>query len=70
MFSLADGTFYAVSEKGKRSINEDALYAARVEDYAVFGVADGLGGHAHGEVAAGKAIDISRRYGLHRGFPL
>ena len=53
---MGEPVFFALSERNQREKNQDALYAARVEDYAVFGVADGLGGHAHGEVAAAKAI--------------
>jgi protein phosphatase len=56
MAAMGEPVFFAVSERNQREKNQDALYAARVEDYAVFGVADGLGGHAHGEVAASKAI--------------
>lgn len=36
----------------KRSINEDSLLAVQVEGMHVFAVADGLGGHAAGEVAS------------------
>jgi protein phosphatase len=68
VISLAGGTFFAVSERGKREKNEDALYAARVEGYAVFGVADGLGGHAHGELAAAKAIAEIRQITTGRIF--
>jgi protein phosphatase len=53
---MGEPVFFALSERNQRQKNEDALYAARVEDYAIFGVADGVGGHAHGEIAAGKAI--------------
>jgi len=38
---------------GHRELNEDAVFAA----LPVFAVADGMGGHAAGEVAAGLAID-------------
>jgi protein phosphatase len=37
-------------------VNEDAISARSVGDHLVFGVADGLGGHARGEVASGIAI--------------
>jgi PPM family protein phosphatase len=56
MAAMGEPVFFALSERNQREKNQDALYAARVEDYAVFGIADGLGGHAHGEVAAAKAI--------------
>jgi len=53
---LKDSGFFAISEKGEREINEDSISARSVGDYLVFGVADGLGGHARGEVASGIAI--------------
>ena len=65
---MREPAFFALSERNQRQKNQDALYAARVEDYAVFGVADGLGGHAHGEVAAGKAIDEIRQIATGRIF--
>jgi protein phosphatase len=65
---VREPAFFALSERNQRQKNQDALYAARVEDYAVFGVADGLGGHAHGEVAAGKAIDEIRQIATGRIF--
>ncbi|MDD1665547.1 MAG: protein phosphatase 2C domain-containing protein [Methanomicrobiales archaeon] len=37
-------------------MNEDSISARPVGDFLVFGVADGLGGHARGEVASGIAI--------------
>ena len=65
---MGEPVFFALSERNQREKNQDALYAARVEDYAVFGVADGLGGHAHGEVAAGKAIAEIRQIATGRIF--
>ena len=65
---MGEPVFIALSERNQREKNQDALFAARVEDYAVFCVADGLGGHAHGEVAAGKAIDEIRQIATGRIF--
>jgi serine/threonine protein phosphatase PrpC len=42
---------------GGRPGNEDNLLAIRVEDSILLAVADGLGGHAAGEVASGIAVD-------------
>jgi serine/threonine protein phosphatase PrpC len=57
--------FHAYSEKGKRDINEDSYCAERIGRYFVFGVADGLGGHAAGEIASGIAIACLRREMTH-----
>jgi len=48
------------SEKGLRDINEDAFCAEKIGAFWVFAVADGLGGHAAGEVASAMAIDCVR----------
>ncbi|MGE5832429.1 MAG: PP2C family protein-serine/threonine phosphatase, partial [Methanomicrobiales archaeon] len=53
---LQDSGFFAVSEKGGREVNEDSISARSVGDFFVFGIADGLGGHARGEVASEFAI--------------
>ena len=49
-------SFFAISEKGGREVNEDAILVRAVDDHLVLGIADGLGGHARGEVASGLAI--------------
>jgi protein phosphatase len=53
---LPDSSFYAISERGGREVNEDSILARSIGDHLIFGVADGLGGHARGEVASGIAI--------------
>jgi serine/threonine protein phosphatase PrpC len=53
---LPDSSFFAISEKGEREMNEDAILARSLGDHLVFGIADGLGGHAGGEIASGIAI--------------
>jgi PPM family protein phosphatase len=52
--------FSAWSEKGLRENHEDAFCAERIGDYYVFAVADGLGGHACGEIASHIAIECLR----------
>jgi protein phosphatase len=53
---LKNSSFFAISEKGGREVNEDSISARSVGDCLVFGIADGLGGHAKGEVASAIAI--------------
>ncbi len=48
--------YAAMSEQGMRQRNEDAYFAGEVAGYHVFAVADGLGGHAHGDLASRMAI--------------
>lgn len=42
---------------GGRSYNEDAACDAGVDDYAIYVLCDGLGGHALGEVASKAAVE-------------
>lgn len=52
--------YSCVTVPGKRVYNEDSCIVEAVADGILLAVADGLGGHAAGEVASGIAIDTLR----------
>lgn len=51
---------YGVSLTGRRDNNEDAILAVDLGDALLLAVADGLGGHAAGEVASALAVETLR----------
>ncbi|MDN7023976.1 serine/threonine-protein phosphatase [Methanoculleus sp. FWC-SCC1] len=53
-------THASISDRGTRARNEDALVTGWVARYHLFAVADGLGGHARGNVASATAISALR----------
>lgn len=52
---------FAFTSKGGRSYNQDAVGISEHPDGAIFVVADGLGGHLHGEMASKCAVDTLLR---------
>ncbi|MDG6257748.1 MAG: protein phosphatase 2C domain-containing protein [Methanomicrobiaceae archaeon] len=52
--------FFGVTERGRRERNEDTYLAERLGALSVFAVADGLGGHAAGDVASRLAVSTFR----------
>jgi serine/threonine protein phosphatase PrpC len=45
-----------------REINQDAILALSAEDCGLFAVADGMGGHSHGEKASGEIVRALRAW--------
>lgn len=52
--------YSSVSVAGKRQHNEDSCITVQIEDGLLMAVADGIGGHAAGDVASGIAIETLR----------
>jgi protein phosphatase len=59
--------FYAFSEKGRRETNEDSFIIEKIDDIYLFSVADGLGGHAFGELASKIAVGELKESFIRKG---
>lgn len=67
--SLSFGALSDVGIQRQGGINQDAVLAQSLPNGGLFAVADGMGGHAAGELAANLALDTVRQQlapGLHR----
>lgn len=61
---------YQASRKGGRPYNEDRLLYAQSDAAMILAVADGMGGHAHGEVASQLTVDTLGRLFNEEARPL
>jgi serine/threonine protein phosphatase PrpC len=55
-------SIYQRSEKGGRANNEDRMGYTYTRESALFVLTDGMGGHAHGELAAQIALEAMTQY--------
>lgn len=60
--------YKACTNPGSRAINEDRMNAAAGKDCSCYIVADGLGGHGNGEIAAQLAVDSVCQFFLENGY--
>ena len=54
--------YSTISKVGNREINEDAVGYIQKGNIELYVVADGLGGHGHGEVASSTVLQAMREY--------
>lgn len=64
--------YYAYSNAGSRTVNEDSFCIERNKEDICFIIADGLGGHGGGDIASKAAVDVIaslfRNNGFTKGF--
>lgn len=63
---IKDVAFF--SECGARNINQDAIFASARGNRGIFVVADGMGGHAEGEVASSAIVNGIRNWWNNNDF--
>lgn len=56
------------SERGPRKVNQDAIYVSAKENRGIFAVADGMGGHAGGEIASSAIVNGIRKWWCSNDF--
>lgn len=60
-------SFFEANNIGKRSYNQDDFAHVITPDFACFVVADGLGGHQHGEIASKRLCEALMKEAPHFG---
>ena len=48
----------------KRNVNQDAILSETHDDMGLFVVADGMGGHSHGELASRCIVDEMKKWAV------
>ncbi|MFD1731378.1 protein phosphatase 2C domain-containing protein [Deinococcus malanensis] len=68
--ALSFGLLTDVGRQRQGGVNQDAALALDLPHGGLYAVADGMGGHAAGELAANLALDaLAQHYGEERGNP-
>ena len=59
-------SYYSITEKAGRQINEDSVLIASSKKRNIFIVADGLGGHSNGQIASKICVETAKEIFLKR----